>query len=195
MITDKDLGFLRQAIKLAENAKKIKNLPIGAIITLDDEIIGQGKNSIWFPKYQPNRHAEIEAIESIQKPELWGRSADMTLYTTLEPCLMCLGTILVHRIGRIVFGSSDPHGGALCVFGHMPYAFENLWLVTKWLGPALPEECDKLSNIVIEMAKSHKQEKWSEQTPSIWDSIIDPNFNSLQFKQSLTSRHRKNSQE
>jgi tRNA(adenine34) deaminase len=153
MVTDMDLKFLRHAVKLARDAQKHGNLPIGAVITLDDEIIGQGQNSIWSPSYRPNRHAEIEAIESIKIASLWDRCAEMTLYTTLEPCLMCAGAILVHRIGRIIFGANDTHGGAVCIFGHMPYAFENLRRFTQWFGPALPDECNELSDEVIRTVK------------------------------------------
>ena len=72
----------------------------------------------------------------------------MTLYTTLEPCLMCMSTILVHRIGRVVFGSSDSRGGASYVFGHMSPSFERLFETLEWVGPALPQECDELNETV-----------------------------------------------
>lgn len=189
MITEQDKAFLRNAINLAQAAKSRGNLPIGAVITLNNEVVGKGQNSIWVPEYRPNRHAEIEAIESIKNAALWSKSKDMTLYTTLEPCLMCLGTILVHRIGRIIYGSRDPHGGAECVFGHMPYAFEKLLKSTNWEGPALAEECDELSHLVVDMAQSHIQKRWSE--PTIWDFVISSNTDPeklQQFKKSLTNK-------
>lgn len=194
MLKDNDLNFLHSAIELARSAQQIGNLPIGAVITLDDEIIGEGKNSIWVPQYRPNRHAEIEALESVREPELWSRSRDMTLYTTLEPCLMCLGTILVYRIGRVVFGSNDPHGGARCIVDYMPKAFDDLWKFTEWIGPALPQECDELSHIVVTTAKSHQQGEWGESTPSLWDSITDPKFDPNRLKQSLDSRSKRDQQ-
>jgi tRNA(adenine34) deaminase len=64
---------------------------------LDGRIIAEGKNAIWFPKFNPNRHAEIEALRNVPE-ELWKYSRNMTLYTTLEPCLMCTGAILLHHI-------------------------------------------------------------------------------------------------
>lgn len=170
MLTNKDIYYIHLTIQLAKEAQKAGNLPIGALIILDDEIIAEGKNSIWTPKYRPNRHAEIEALESVPA-KYWGRASNMTLYTTLEPCLMCLGTILVHRVGRIVFGAKDKHGGAMCVFGHMPKAFETLLQSTTWDGPALLEECDELSKRVIAMSFAHKREKGSNS--SLWDVIID----------------------
>ena len=68
----------------------------------------------------------------------------MTLYTTLEPCVMCMGAILLHRIGRVLYGSDDPYGGATQVSGHMPTYFEEQLSRTAWLGPAYPKECDEL---------------------------------------------------
>lgn len=68
----------------------------------------------------------------------------MTLCTTLEPCLMCMGAILQHRIGRVIYGSSDDYGGAGTVIGHMPPYFEKQLFKTEWIGPAYPEECDPL---------------------------------------------------
>ena len=159
MVTDTDLEFLRRAIELAKDAQKNGNLPIGAVIVLDNEVIGKGQNVIWSPTYRPNRHAEIEAMESVRIAGLWERCSEMTLYTTLEPCLMCVGAVLVHRIGRIVFGANDSHGGATCIFGHMPQAFENLWKFTKWIGPAFPEECNPLSDAVIEMVKYRNSQR------------------------------------
>ena len=85
----------------------------------------------------------MEALRVV--PEgLWEYSRDMTLYTTLEPCLMCLGAILLHQIGRVVFGSTDSFGGAGTVIGHMPTYFKNQFLKIEWIGPASPDRCDPL---------------------------------------------------
>ena len=68
---------------------------------------------------------------------------------------MCMGAILAHRIGRVVFGSSDSRGGASCVFGHMPPAFENRLRALEWVGPALPQECDELDAMVSAMLAAY----------------------------------------
>jgi tRNA(adenine34) deaminase len=93
----------------------------------------------------------------------------MTLYTTLEPCLMCMGAILIHRIGRVVFGAKDKHGGAMCIAGHMPVAFETLLQSTKWEGPALPEECDVLSKRVIAMSLVHRARRGRNE--AVWSRL------------------------
>jgi tRNA(adenine34) deaminase len=156
---NKDTEYLRHAIRLAKEAQQDGNLPIGAVITLDGKVVAEGKNSIWIPEFNPGRHAEIEALDAVP-PELWARAREMTVYTTLEPCVMCTSTILVHRIGRIVFGSSDSRAGGSCVFGHMPPAFERLSQTLEYVGPALPEECDELDERVRAMFEQRKSRTW-----------------------------------
>jgi len=135
--------FLRQAIHLAQEAEQNGDLPIGAVIVLDDQIIGRGMNTIWQPVVDLTRHAEIEALHNLP-PDVRADCSQMTLYTTLEPCLMCAGAILLHQIGRVVFGSSDPYGGISCCLHSLPPYFKNVYTHTRWIGPALPAECDPL---------------------------------------------------
>ncbi|MGH7595385.1 MAG: nucleoside deaminase [bacterium] len=138
-----NIYHLQHAIRLAMEAEKLGNLPIGAVITLDDRIIGAGGNAMLAPVYQPGRHAEIEALKSVPV-ELWPRASEMTCYTTLEPCLMCLGTILIHGLRRIVFGANDPVGGGGGVLPNLPRYFKEHTGPLEWLGPVAPAECDPL---------------------------------------------------
>lgn len=139
--TLKDEHYLQIAIKLALDAETNGNLPIGAIIVLDDYKISEGKNSIFSPIYQPHHHAEIEALRSIPH-ELLNRSRDMTCYTTLEPCVMCMATLVIYEIGRIVFGANDPMGGGKDLGKHLPEYYHSQLPVIN--GPAMPEVCDPL---------------------------------------------------
>lgn len=134
---------MREAIRLAIEADHLGNLPVGAVIVLDGQIVGKGKNSIWKPNLDLTHHAEIEALRSVPC-DLFGRSREMTLFTTLEPCVMCTGAILLYRIGRLVYGSSDPYGGVGISFGSLPPFFEERCDSTIWEGPVLPGECDLL---------------------------------------------------
>ncbi|KPL20945.1 MAG: hypothetical protein AMJ93_10805, partial [Anaerolineae bacterium SM23_84] len=109
-LSARDHDYLRRAIELAHEAGRIGNLPIGCVICLGDEIVAEGKNAIWVPRVELYRHAELEALRALPA-ELAHRLSEMTLYTTLEPCLMCAGAILLHRIGRVVFGATDGYGG------------------------------------------------------------------------------------
>ena len=88
------------------------------------------------------------------EPSLWERAREMTIYTTLEPCMMCLSTILLHHIGRVVYGADDPRGGALCVVGHMPPSFEKFYAELSMEGPAMPEECDALYYQMVEIIEA-----------------------------------------
>jgi tRNA(adenine34) deaminase len=147
---DDRLIFLREAIQLAEAADRRGNLPIGAVIVLDGAVVARGMNSIWRPQLDLTRHAEMEALRAAPA-ELWSRSREMTLFTTLEPCVMCAGAILLHRIGGLMFGSTDPYGGVgACLRDLPPYFQEELALV-QWTGPVLPAECDRLYRQVQEI--------------------------------------------
>jgi tRNA(Arg) A34 adenosine deaminase TadA len=69
----------------------------------------------------------------------------MTLYTTLEPCLMCTGAILLYHVGRLVYGARDDWAGIAHDGQHMPSYFRHALAEMRWEGPALPEECDELN--------------------------------------------------
>jgi tRNA(adenine34) deaminase len=156
---EKDLHYMHRAIHLARETGKVGNLPVGAVITLDDKIIAEGQNAIWTPTFNPSRHAEMEALAAV--PVEWRpRAAEMTLYTTLEPCLMCMSAILMHRIGRIVFGAKDVRGGTSYTFGHLPPAFERLRAHVEWVGPLLPDVCGELDRMVASRMANYKSHIW-----------------------------------
>lgn len=140
---DKNLIFLREAIQLAIKAERRGNLPIGAVIVLDGQIVARGKNAIWKPRLDLTRHAEMEALRNLPS-HLRNRCAEMALFTTLEPCLMCAGAILLHQVGRLVFGSADPFGGVGSCLHTFPPFFQQVLSQIEWTGPALPLECDPL---------------------------------------------------
>ena len=152
--SDQDTIYLRRAIQLAQEAERRANLPIGAVVCLDGTIIAEGMNSIWQPAVDLTRHAEMEALRSVPA-HLWSRSREMTLFTTLEPCLMCAGAILLHQIGRLVFGAADPYGGVGPAVQSLPAYFREQFLLTEWIGPALPVECDPLYTRVRELEHAH----------------------------------------
>jgi tRNA(adenine34) deaminase len=149
-----DTAAFQEAIRLAVEAEHRGNLPIGGVIALDGEIIASGSNAIWQPSQELTRHAEMEALRAVPG-HLWRRSREMTLYTTLEPCLMCAGAILLHRLGRLVFGSRDPWGGVSACLGSLPSFFKDEFSLIQWAGPAFPSECDPLYARVLEYERSH----------------------------------------
>ena len=157
-LTELDIANFERAIELAWEAEGEGNLPIGAVICLDREVIAEGRNRIWSPTYNPNRHAEVEALRSVPQ-DLWPRSREMTLYTTLEPCLMCLGAILLHHIGRVVYGSADDHGGAIQYMGPTAPYFEAEAAEVEWVGPAYPQACDRLLHRALELIEIRRAAK------------------------------------
>ena len=150
-----DEKFMHRAIELALLAEREGNLPVGAIITLDGEVVAEGRSAIWVPEFDATRHAEIEALRAVQA-NLWESSDEMTLYTTLEPCLMCFGSILLHGIGRVVFGSADSYGGAGSVLEHLPPYFQERIEKTQWLGPIMPGECDSLHERLLALEEARR---------------------------------------
>jgi tRNA(adenine34) deaminase len=143
MHREDDVSFLREAVRLAQEAERKGNLPIGAVIVLEGEVVAKGANAIWQPVIDLTRHAEMEALRSLPL-HLRARCPQMTLFTTLEPCLMCAGAILLHQVRRLVFGSCDPNGGAGACLDALPPYFRQVFSRVQWDGPALPDECDRL---------------------------------------------------
>jgi len=107
-----DEYFMRLALEQAGLAAEIDEVPIGAVVVVDDEIISSAHNRREID-HDPASHAELIAIrEASQKLERW-RLSDATVYVTLEPCPMCAGLMHQARIARCVYGASDPKAGAL----------------------------------------------------------------------------------
>ncbi len=143
-----DLTYLRRAVQLALEAEVGGNLPVGAVVALGGEVIAEAGNAVLAPAYHPGRHAEIEALRLVPA-DLWPRGRGMTVYTTLEPCVMCAGTLLLHGVGRVVFGALDTLGGAGALLAHLPAYYAGGAGVPAWVGPLLPEVCDPLYQRVL----------------------------------------------
>lgn len=104
--------FIRLALKEAKLASAIGEVPVGAVITLGDEILAKAYNSS-ISMNDPSAHAEILAIRRAGDKIGNYRLAGTTLYVTLEPCIMCAGAIIQARISRVVFGTDDPKNGGV----------------------------------------------------------------------------------
>ncbi len=144
-----DLRHLRRAVHLALEAEGRGDLPVGALITLGDGVVAEAGNAVLRPVYHPGRHAETEALRRVPDA-LWTRARELTCYTTLEPCLMCTGSLLLHGVGRVVFGSRDTMGGAGYLLTRLPAYYEGGAGVPEWVGPLMPELCDPLFRRALE---------------------------------------------
>jgi tRNA(adenine34) deaminase len=102
-----DEQYMRRALDLAARARDEGEVPIGAVVVLQDEIIGEGWNRP-IAAADPTAHAEIQAMRAAAKQVSNYRLTGATLYVTLEPCEMCVGAMFHARIARAVFGATDP---------------------------------------------------------------------------------------
>ena len=108
---EEDVRFMKEALIEARKAEPEDEVPIGAVVVLDGEIIGRGRNAS-VHGCDPTAHAEIKAIRDAASRVRNYRLDRATLYVTLEPCPMCTGAIAHARIARVVFGASDEKAGA-----------------------------------------------------------------------------------
>lgn len=106
-----DQEYMQIALELAQQAASNGEVPVGAIVVKDGEIIGRGSNAP-ISKHDPSAHAEIQAMRDAASNIGNYRLVDCTLYVTLEPCAMCTGAIQHARIARVVYGAKDPKTGA-----------------------------------------------------------------------------------
>lgn len=111
-LVDWDATFMRQAFNLAQQAMEQDEVPVGAVVTLGQRVIGAGWNQREALQ-DPTAHAEMIAItQAAASLESW-RLEGCTLYVTLEPCPMCAGALVQSRIARVVYGARDPKAGAV----------------------------------------------------------------------------------
>ena len=103
--------FMQEALKLAAMAAAAGEVPVGAVVVCDGQIIGRGFNRT-IADADPTAHAEIIAMREAAKSLNNYRTPGCELYVTLEPCAMCAGAMLHARISRVVFGAPDPKTGA-----------------------------------------------------------------------------------
>jgi tRNA(adenine34) deaminase len=106
-----DEVFMRMALELARSAGEAGEVPVGAVITVEGEVVGTGANAREATG-DPTAHAELVALrQAAQTLGTW-RLTGTTMYVTLEPCPMCAGGLVAARVGRLVLGAPDPKSGA-----------------------------------------------------------------------------------
>jgi len=137
-----DEQFMQHAIELAKRAEAEGEVPVGAVIVKDNEIIAEGWNRPII-NHDPTAHAEIQAIRFAAKTLDNYRLPDTTLYVTLEPCVMCMGAIVHARIKRLVYGASDPRAGAVKSVYTIPDD-RKLNHHIDVVGGVFPDECGQL---------------------------------------------------
>jgi tRNA(adenine34) deaminase len=106
-----DRRFMQEALRLAERALDAEDVPVGALVVHDGRVIGRGYNQRE-RLHDPTAHAEMLALTAAADYLGQWRLERCTLYVTLEPCPMCAGALVLARVERLVYGASDPKGGA-----------------------------------------------------------------------------------
>lgn len=141
MFSEFDQQCMQQALSLAEQAASQGEVPVGAVLTLDERVIATAHNQP-IALHDPTAHAEILALRAAAKELGNYRLVDSTLYVTLEPCAMCAGAIVHARVGRLVVAASDPKTGAC---GSILTVLNN---------PALNHRVDYQSGLLAEQASA-----------------------------------------
>ena len=149
--------WMREAIKLANEAAAEGEVPVGAVIVKDDRIVGTGRNRREIGK-DALAHAEVEAISQACRTLGGWRLSGCTLYVTLEPCPMCAGAIINARLDAVVYGASDAKAGSCgsvvdlfeLPYNHRPHCIRGV----------LKDECTALlSDFFAKLRQKRKEEK------------------------------------
>jgi tRNA(adenine34) deaminase len=107
----RDEHFMRLALREAMRASEHDDVPVGAVVVREGEVIGAGHNEREL-RQDPTAHAEMLALREAARHQRSWRLLDTVLYVTLEPCAMCAGAIVLGRVPRVVYGTADPKAGA-----------------------------------------------------------------------------------
>lgn len=147
--------FMREALHLAQQAARVGEVPVGAVIVKNGEIIGRGSNAP-ISRSDPTAHAEVAALRDAAQRLGNYRLVGCELFVTLEPCVMCVGAMFHARIARVVFGATDPKtgvaGSVLNLFGE-----SRLNHHARIEGGILAEECGKVLSDFFAARRIHQK--------------------------------------
>jgi tRNA(adenine34) deaminase len=150
-----DEQFMRTALDLAKQAQATGEVPVGAVVVKDGEIIGRGFNAP-ISQRDPSAHAEMQALREAARNLGNYRLVGCELFVTLEPCLMCAGAIMHARIARVVYGASDFKTGVCGSLLNL-FAEERLNHHTQVAGGVLAEECGLMLSSFFAMRRAQKK--------------------------------------
>lgn len=147
-----DERFMREAMELARQGAERGEVPVGAVLVLDGEVIGRGFNCP-ISTSDPSAHAEMVAIRAAAAAVQNYRLPGSTLYVTLEPCSMCAGLIVHSRIARVVYGTTEPKAGVAVSRGQF---FSQDFLNHRVLieGGVLAQECSEMLSAFFKARRS-----------------------------------------
>ncbi len=153
---ENDEAMMRLAIDQAHLAQSQGEVPIGAVVTFENKVIGQGHNQV-ISLNNPSAHAEVMALQAAGQSQNNYRLPSCTLYVTLEPCMMCAGALVHARVSRVVFGAFDAKTGVIETVDECftkPYHNHQV----EWQGGVLQSEC---SQLISDFFKARRKAKKS----------------------------------
>jgi tRNA(adenine34) deaminase len=150
-----DEDFMREALRLAEQAEQLGEVPVGAVVVKDGQIIGRGYNSP-INLHDPSAHAEMQALREAARVIGNYRLVGCELFVTLEPCLMCAGAIMHARVARLVYGASDFKTGA-CGSVADTFAQPSWNHHTKVVGGVMAQQCGETLSAFFAMRRAQKK--------------------------------------
>lgn len=113
MTTDEQQRWMSRALELADRAAALDEVPVGAVVVRDGELLGEGWNQV-ISAADPTAHAEVVALRAAARRVGNYRLPGATLFVTLEPCAMCAGAMVHARIAHLVFAAAEPKAGVVC---------------------------------------------------------------------------------
>ncbi|MCY7574284.1 MULTISPECIES: tRNA adenosine(34) deaminase TadA [Bacillus] len=156
----RDEQFMQEAISEALKAEQIGEVPIGAIIVVDDQIVSRAHN-LRETEQRSIAHAELLAIDEACKTAGSWRLEDAVLYVTLEPCPMCAGAIVLSRVKKVVFGACDPKGGCAGTLMNL-LDDERFNHQSEVIGGVLENECGELLSQFFRNLRQRKKQAKSK---------------------------------
>ncbi|MBR9827578.1 MAG: tRNA adenosine(34) deaminase TadA [Oceanospirillales bacterium] len=161
---EQDQFYMQRALQLAQQAADLGEVPVGAVIVRDGQVIGEGWNRP-ISGHDPTAHAEIMALREAAAQVGNYRLVGAELYVTLEPCTMCAGAIVHARIERVIFGTTEPKAGALVSNQQL---FDQPWVNHRpdYRGGVLADDCATMISDFFRRRREHKrQQKQQRQLP------------------------------
>lgn len=154
-LTVQDEHWMQTALELAERAAELGEVPVGAVVVLNDEVIGEGWNHP-ISGHDPTAHAEMMALRAAAKRVENYRLVDADLYVTIEPCTMCAGAIVHARVRRVIYGATEPKSGAVCSNGRV---FDQPWMNhrVEYIGGVMAERCSERISRFFQQRRAEKK--------------------------------------
>jgi len=150
-----DEDYMREALRLAAQAADAGEVPVGAVVVKDGQIVGRGFNSP-ISRHDPTAHAEIAAMRDAARQLGNYRLVGCELFVTLEPCLMCVGAMFHARIARVVYGAMEPKTGAAGSVFNL-FTEPRLNHHARIEGGVLAEECGKILSDFFAMRRAQQK--------------------------------------